>query len=236
MGRITIFTTEGCNASIRTIAALKNRKLPFSVINLTDHPTRSVDVLTLCNRYSTPHVFFNTRYVGGYEATIALLNEWALTCQGTSDSSSLTGSTTVSSRGYESSQEKDRRYKEKPKQMLYASLHDRYMAEIGNHHDPSDPRLSVPLELAKQDIDIFQRDEMNQYFIKLPSGDRSTTLEITVMLLDIIRHVDHTVGSRTYKRSFAGLDVVNAISAVFEIPSDEALEFSTIYFHLVFLQ
>ena len=226
MGRITVFTTEGCSASIRTMAALKNRKLPFSVINLTDHPQKQVEVLTLCHRYSTPHVFFNTRYVGGYEATVALLSEWALTCEGASDSCSITGSSTVSSQDLGSNRGKDRSNKNKSKPLLYASIHDRYMVEIGNHHDPADPRLAVPLKIVHRDTDAFCRDETKQYFIKLPSGDASSILEMTVMLLDIIRHVDHTAGSTIYKQSFTGRDVIKAISAVFEIPIDEASIFS----------
>lgn len=225
MGRITIFTTEGCSASIRTMAALKSRKLPFSVINLTDHPSKRVDVLKICHRYSTPQVFFNTRYVGGFEATIALLNEWALTCEGTNDSCSLTGSSTVSSYSLGSAEGKSKRSKNKPQPILYASMHDRYMAEIGNHHDPSDPRLSVPSKVVNGNKDVFKRDEAKEFLIKLPSEDRSTVLEMTVMLLDILRHVDHSVGSTNYKHSFTGRELIKAICAVFEIPSDEATKF-----------
>jgi glutaredoxin len=225
MGRITIFTTEGCSASIRTMAALKSRKLPFSDINLTDHPSKRSDVLKICHRYSTPQVFFNTRYIGGFEATIALLNEWALTCEGTNDSCSLTGSSTVSSYSLESAGGKDKRSKNKSQPILYASMHDRYMAEIGNHHDPSDPRLSIPAKVAIGNKDTFIRDESKQNFIKLPSEDQSSVLEMTVMLLDILRHVDHNVGSTTYKHSFTGRELIKAICAVFEISKDEASKF-----------
>ena len=228
MGRITIFTIEGCSASNRSIAALKSHKLPFCAVNLTDHPSKHMEVLTLCHRYSTPHVFFNTRYVGGYEATIDLLKEWASSCEGSSDSCSLTYTSTVSSQGLGSSREKDIWNAKMSKTTMYASMHDRYMAEIGDHHDPSDPRLSIPLEASNRDIDIFKRDETKQYFIKLPNGDKSTTLEMTVMLLDTIRHVDHTIGSTTYKHSFTSRDIVKAITAVFEISSDEASKFSGI--------
>ena len=225
MGRITIFTTEGCSASIRTMAALKSRKLPFSVINLTEHPSKRLDVLRICYRYSTPQVFFNTRYVGGFEEAIALLNEWALTCEGTNDSCSLTGSITGSSCNLGSAEGKDKRSKNKSQPILYASMHDRYMAEIGNHHDPSDPRLSIPSKVANTNNDTFKRDEAFQYCITLPSEDRSTVLEMTVMLLDILRHVDHIVESTTYKQSFTGRDLIKAIRAVFEISSDEASKF-----------
>ena len=105
-------------------------------------------------------------------------------------------------------------------------MHDRYMVEIGDHHDPSDPRLSIPSESVNRNIDTLKREETKKYFIKMPNGDRSTTLEMTVMLLDTIRHIDHTVGSVTYIQSFTGRDIVKAISAVFEISSDEAAKFS----------
>jgi hypothetical protein len=119
--------------------------------------------------------------------------------------------------------------------MLYASLHDRYMAEIGNHHDPSDPRLSVPLELAKQDIDIFQRDEMKQYFIKLPSGDRSTTLEITVMLLLFVTSIIPLAQGPTNKvLQVLMLSMQSVRYSRFR--ATKHWNFLLFYFHLVFLQ
>ena len=232
MGRITVFTAEGCSASIRTTALLEKRKLPFIVINVTDHPSKRMDLLKLCHRYSTPQVFFNTRHIGGCKETIALLNEWALSCEGVSENGSVSGSSTVSfnslgtSAAGSRSSKKEKTSKNKSSPMLYASMHDRYMAEIGDHHDPSDPRLSVPLKVVVKDVDTVARDKSMQYFIKLPSGDRSSILEMTVMLIDIIRHVDNTVGSITYKHTFTGRDLLKAISGVFEISSDEASKFS----------
>jgi glutaredoxin 3 len=76
MGRITIFTADGCPHSIRTKRALQKQSLPFTEINVTTHPSRLKDMMALSDRLSTPQVFFNTRYIGGADETVELIQEW----------------------------------------------------------------------------------------------------------------------------------------------------------------
>ena len=76
MGRITIFTAEGCPHSRRTMSALERHCIPYTEISVTRHPMKRKDMLVLSSRMSAPQVFFNTRHIGGADETIALLEEW----------------------------------------------------------------------------------------------------------------------------------------------------------------
>ena len=76
MGRITVFSTDGCPHCKRVKVALLSRDMPFIDISLTKHPHKRQDMMALSDRVSTPQVFFNTRHVGGADETIALLEEW----------------------------------------------------------------------------------------------------------------------------------------------------------------
>lgn len=77
MGRITIFSADGCSHCARTKAALTKHGIPYVEISVTQYPKKRNDMLALSNRLSTPQVFFNTRHVGGADDTIKLLNKWA---------------------------------------------------------------------------------------------------------------------------------------------------------------
>jgi glutaredoxin len=76
MGRITVFTTNNCLFSGQVRHELNKRNLPFSVINLSEYPERRWDLFLLTRRMTTPQTFFNTRYIGGCDATLQLLEEW----------------------------------------------------------------------------------------------------------------------------------------------------------------
>ena len=76
MGRITVFSSDGCPHCIRTKAALTRLELPYTEISVTRHPLKRKDMHALSQRFSTPQVFFNTRHIGGADDTLALLHEW----------------------------------------------------------------------------------------------------------------------------------------------------------------
>ena len=77
MGRITMFTAEGCPHSTRVRVALRQARIPtWTEINISAHPSKRTDMVQLSGRISTPQVFFNTRYVGGADETVALLEKW----------------------------------------------------------------------------------------------------------------------------------------------------------------
>ncbi|KAL7559455.1 hypothetical protein ACA910_017471 [Epithemia clementina (nom. ined.)] len=78
MGRITIFTADGCVHSRRVQAAFRQRRIPFVEISVSRYPDKQADMIALTNqeKRSTPQVFFNTRHVGGADETLALLQQW----------------------------------------------------------------------------------------------------------------------------------------------------------------
>lgn len=75
MGRITIFTSGDLNSK-RVINALEGRKLPYSLIDLEQHPERLHDLMALAHSTAVPQVFFNTRHIGGVKQTMEELVGW----------------------------------------------------------------------------------------------------------------------------------------------------------------
>jgi len=76
MGRITVFTANHCPHSRRLLKALARHRIPYKEINVTLHPHRIADMLSLCNNVAVPQAFFNTRYVGGVDQVDELLEGW----------------------------------------------------------------------------------------------------------------------------------------------------------------
>lgn len=76
MGRITVFSSDGCPHCWRVKNELNRLQIPFLEISITAHPEKREDMIKLANRFSTPQVFFNTRHVGGADETIQQLQEW----------------------------------------------------------------------------------------------------------------------------------------------------------------
>jgi glutaredoxin len=76
MGRITMFSADGCPHCLRTAAVLTEYSIPFTEISVIKYPKKRRDMLSLSNRLATPQVFFNTRHIGGADETIKLLEQW----------------------------------------------------------------------------------------------------------------------------------------------------------------
>jgi len=76
MGRITVFTSDGCSFCKEVKSALAERNLPYVEISYADFPELREKVFSLTNRMSTPQVFFNTRHIGGCDDTLGLLSKW----------------------------------------------------------------------------------------------------------------------------------------------------------------
>jgi glutaredoxin len=239
MGRITIFVTDANSACTRTIAAFKARKIPLSIINLTKHPHKRDDMTSLCMLNSTPQVFFNTRYIGGAEESLELLEEWAMTCKPDLGNGSTHGASSVSSHwsgGSLTGSKDSRRGSTASKQSTskkstrsmhtYGSSYDRYMAEIGNFHDPIDKRLALPDKPPILDEPSLPRNPKSEFCISIP-GDHSTVLEMTQMFVDLIQHEDNTVCSVTYKKSFFGSNVIKILIGAFEIQEKEAFKLAS---------
>eukprot|EP00568_Trieres_chinensis_P004154 CAMPEP_0183294828 /NCGR_PEP_ID=MMETSP0160_2-20130417/2999_1 /TAXON_ID=2839 ORGANISM="Odontella Sinensis, Strain Grunow 1884" /NCGR_SAMPLE_ID=MMETSP0160_2 /ASSEMBLY_ACC=CAM_ASM_000250 /LENGTH=521 /DNA_ID=CAMNT_0025456199 /DNA_START=96 /DNA_END=1661 /DNA_ORIENTATION=+ len=76
MGRITIFALTECPHCKRTKAALRQRDIPYTEINLNSYPAKRADMLALADRLTVPQVFFNKEHIGGADDTLALLEKW----------------------------------------------------------------------------------------------------------------------------------------------------------------
>mmetsp|Transcript_10189 Transcript_10189/g.22854 ORF Transcript_10189/g.22854 Transcript_10189/m.22854 type:complete len:516 (-) Transcript_10189:84-1631(-) len=76
MGRITIFSLTECGHCRRTKAALSARNIPFEEINISTHPDRRNDMLSLSDNLTVPQVFANQIYIGGADDTLEMLKRW----------------------------------------------------------------------------------------------------------------------------------------------------------------
>ena len=188
MGRITIFSADGCPHCKRVVVALSARDIPFSDVSVTRHPQKRQDMLALCDRVSTPQVFFNTRHVGGADETIALLETW------------------------------DR------EKQVHASPYERYMAEIGNHFDPSNPRFALPEEKpVEQEVGPVRGKE--EFSVVFPDGKAATVVETTEMLKKILPSGDTVQKLKKYKMSFTAKQAVAAFSSQFCVSEEKAVTF-----------
>merc|ERR1712038_1620031 len=74
-GRVTVFTITGCPFCIKAKTALKERNIPYVEINLTEHPEKRSDMLSLSNSLTVPQIFFNKKHIGGATETIEFLEK-----------------------------------------------------------------------------------------------------------------------------------------------------------------
>lgn len=76
MGRATVFAITGCPFCVRSKEALKSRDIPFLEINLSSHPDKRSDLLSLSDSLTLPQIFFNEMHIGGSEELLSLIEQW----------------------------------------------------------------------------------------------------------------------------------------------------------------
>eukprot|EP00554_Chaetoceros_debilis_P007967 CAMPEP_0194079318 /NCGR_PEP_ID=MMETSP0149-20130528/5542_1 /TAXON_ID=122233 /ORGANISM="Chaetoceros debilis, Strain MM31A-1" /LENGTH=518 /DNA_ID=CAMNT_0038760777 /DNA_START=97 /DNA_END=1653 /DNA_ORIENTATION=- len=76
MGKVTVFAIDGCPHCVRAKTNLRDRNIPYVEINLTKHPDKRSDMLSLSDSLTVPQIFFNEKHIGGAIETIALLELW----------------------------------------------------------------------------------------------------------------------------------------------------------------
>ncbi|CAB9521795.1 Glutaredoxin 3 [Seminavis robusta] len=76
MGRIIIFTIDSCSFCHRVKKELQHRCLPFVEIPVDCFPERKVDMFELSGKMTVPQIFMNTRWIGGCDELIKLLDTW----------------------------------------------------------------------------------------------------------------------------------------------------------------
>ena len=75
MGRITIFSLDDCPHCFRAKKAMKERRVPFLEISLTQYPQKRDDMTSLCNQMTVPQIFMNEEHVGGTSKILKLLEQ-----------------------------------------------------------------------------------------------------------------------------------------------------------------
>jgi hypothetical protein len=181
--------------------------------------------VALCDRTSTPQVFFNTAHVGGADETLRVLQKW--------DDELLLSSNSSKSGGYKS------------------PLH-RYQVEIASNVDPVNPRFAIPQEetqptpeQAQKQSSLLQQQKQdhpaassssssssNKHqdvaavagVVLLPSGQKLSVLEVTETLKQILPRSDHVRRPMLYKKSFTGSDLVKAVSSHYALSDCAAIE------------
>lgn len=80
MGRITVFTRSDDLNSKQVLKELDRRCIPYEEINLSWYPGKAKDLALALQLTSyppsVPHVYFNTRYIGGVEECRTELKSW----------------------------------------------------------------------------------------------------------------------------------------------------------------
>eukprot|EP00979_Chaetoceros_neogracilis_P002182 scaffold382_cov415-Chaetoceros_neogracile.AAC.18 len=76
MGRVTVFSIDGCPHCLRAKQNLKDRNIPYVEINLSSHPDKRSDMLSLADSLTVPQIFFNNDHIGGAVELIKLLEDW----------------------------------------------------------------------------------------------------------------------------------------------------------------
>jgi glutaredoxin len=244
MGRITIFTAEGCPHCKRVQVALHSRDIPFVLIDVSRDTKRRADMVALCDRTSTPQVFFNTAHIGGADETLKVLQKW--------DDELLQQNSSRSKNGYTS------------------PLH-RYQVEIASNFDPVNPRFAIPQEAENESSSLarpeqalpnayepstLQQQQQQQaeqhpklsipdsfaaastttseqhgsnhlHFVVLPNNGQKTLsiLQVTETLKQILPRVDHIRRPMLYKKTFTRDEAVQAFSSHYGLESGEAMEF-----------
>jgi glutaredoxin len=205
MGRITIFTINGCPFCIKAKKALQKRSIPYMEINIQTHPDKRNDLLTLSDSLSVPQIFFNELHIGGSEELIALLEtEWDNTSAGDIDADDSNSN----------------HYLEK------------YEREIGSLPDPTDERLHPSTKDPVQEV-IIKPNRNSKDYIQLPSSTTNTNdndgkststntstmsiLEMTNRLLNTTPYTNILYRGRSLKNCITGYNFTLFLMKEFEM-------------------
>ena len=108
----------------------------------------------------------------------------------------------------------------------YASAYDRYMDEIGNHFDPSNPRLAIPQDDPVEPEAGPSRGE-DELSVSLPNGRKVSVVETTELLKRILPSTDNVQARTKHKMSFSGQQAVSAFTREFGVSKEKANAFGT---------
>ncbi len=72
MAEVTVYTTGFCGYCTQVMALLTRRGIPFTEVNVEDHPGLPGQLLASSGRRTLPQVYVGGRYVGGAAEIAAL--------------------------------------------------------------------------------------------------------------------------------------------------------------------
>jgi glutaredoxin len=192
MGRITIFTCDGSADCARVKSLFDKLALPYVEINVTHQPDRLADMRALSDRLVPPHVYFNTRFIGGAPETISLLQEW-----------------------------------QNPKhKKRYATLYDRYQAEIGSFPDPVNPRLHVSDASPRVYEDVVGILTHTAHLDRVPHPNGTTVpyLQLLEELQRVLPRGNNIYRLQTYTLCFTAQQAVKALMVEYDLTQEEAYQ------------
>jgi glutaredoxin 3 len=72
MPEVTVYTTGFCGYCTQVMALLERRGIPFTEVNVEDHPGLPAQLLARSGRRTLPQVYVGERYIGGAAELAAL--------------------------------------------------------------------------------------------------------------------------------------------------------------------
>ena len=196
MGRVTVFGSDECPYCTRAKAGLKVRDIPFTEIDLVQHPYRRNDMLSLTNEYSIPQIFIGDQHIGGADELLDVLDE----IDEHSDEA-LSSLDAFQQRYGSNIDPKDPR-------LRAPTLEEEKRAREAQSPSCYDP--------------IGYRDTL----VDLPNGEQESVFYTTNILDEILDIRDRTFNARTYLNCFINVDAVAAIVEHFDCTREEAVVFA----------
>ena len=241
MGRITVFSADGCPHCRRAKAALSRRGIPYSDIDVDSHPNRRADMIALSDRTSVPQVFVNDVHVGGCDETLVMLGRWDEEDAGgggleedgadadadaeTTDAAIDAATATATATAIATTEEK--------KKAGRTTALDAYVRLVGSKPDPADPRLAVPPAnrppppaARRRSFDVDNARSGETFVI----GDEEySSLElIKILVKSMPREGSLRYRGTWYRHAFVGSSGVSALRDAFDLGSrDDAVRLGT---------
>jgi glutaredoxin 3 len=202
MGRITIFSLDDCPHCKRVKHALDQYKIPYTEINMSEHPYKRNDLVTLLNYKSNrnkgltvPQIFLNDSSLGGVHELLALLDEW----QETGNVWNM--------------------YQQKVKQ------------EPDPVDTLLDPPITTTTSTTSSSLSTLpgRRTEQSpprdqSYSIVLPNGTRTTVFDMTEALLQMLPRKPRKYNTTVYNDCFTGTEAVQVFQDVYHISTTQAIQ------------
>ncbi|KAL3806649.1 hypothetical protein ACHAXA_001951 [Cyclostephanos tholiformis] len=225
MGRITIFTTDGCPNCRRAKMAMTSRSLPYVEIDIMKYPNRRGDMTSLLSSNETtsvPRIFVNDVHLGGSDELIDMLEGWDRGDHRAAEPGSTTTATTMTTTTTAAA--------------VSSTPLDVYNLLVGDRPDPVDMRLAPPKPaVVGQTVDDgggggggggveFDIHKSRSRDVVAIRGREYACLELTRILLKYMPRDSLWRRGTRYHDAFVGTSGVDALRDIFDLDTkDEAV-------------